>query len=144
MEALDLTKAPPRSPRARLADLDLIMAARTVDKMRATLPGGNLGAYNIPGFSAQMLEAIGVSEDDFRSAVERASSDADVAAWLRERVTPEKVDAFNAAIVARRIEHRLSDEAWRKKYPHAVSMPPETPLIDMLSKDDQLAFFGAR
>jgi hypothetical protein len=59
-------------------------------------------------------------------------------------VTPEKVGAFNAAIVARRIEHRLSDEAWRKKYPHAVSMPPETPLIDMLSKDDQLAFFGAR
>jgi hypothetical protein len=144
MEALDLTKAPPRPPRARLADLDLIMAARTVDKMRATLPGGNLGSYNIPGFSTQMLEAIGVSEDDFHGAVERASSDADVAAWLRERVTPEKVDAFNAAIVARRIEHRLSDEAWRKKYPHAVSMPPETPLIDMLSKDDQLAFFGAR
>jgi hypothetical protein len=120
------------------------MAARTVDKVRASLPGGNLGSYNIPGFSTQMFEAIGISEDDFRDAVARASSDADVAAWLRERVTSQKIDAFNAAIAARRVEHRLSDETWRKKYPHGAAMPPETPLIDFLSKDDQLAFFGAR
>jgi hypothetical protein len=144
MDALDLTKAPPRAPRTPLADLDLIMAARTVDKVRASLPGGNLGSYKIPGFSSQMLEAIGVSEDDFRDAVVRASRDAEIAAWLRERVTPEKLNAFNAAVSARRVEHRLSDEAWRKTYPHAVSLPPETPLIDMLSQDDQLAFFGAR
>ena len=144
MEALDLTKAPPRAPRARLADLDLIMAARTVDKVRATLPGGNLGSYNIPGFSTQMFEALGITEDDFRDAVIHASSDTDVAAWLRKRVTPEKVAAFNAAISARRIEHRLSDETWRKKYPHGAAMPPETPLIDFLSKDDELAFLGAR
>jgi hypothetical protein len=144
MDALDLTKAPPRAPRTPLADLDLIMAARTVDKVRASLPGGNLGSYNIPGFSTQMFEAIGISEDDFRDAVARASSDADVAAWLRERVTSQKIDAFNAAIAARRVEHRLSDETWRKKYPHGAAMPPETPLIDFLSKDDQLAFFGAR
>jgi hypothetical protein len=91
-----------------------------------------------------MLEAIGVSEDDFRDAVARASSDAEIAAWLRERVSGEKIEAFNAAVTARRIEDRLSDETWRKAYPHAVSMPPETPLIDMLSQDDQLAFFGAR
>ncbi len=144
MDALDLTKAPPRAPRAPLADLNLIMAARTVDKVRASLPGGNLGSYKIPGFSSQMLETIGISEDDFRDAVVGASSDAEIAAWLRGRVSGEKIEAFNAAVTARRIEHRLSDEAWRKTYPHALSMPPETPLVDMLSDDDQLAFFGAR
>jgi hypothetical protein len=144
MEPLDLTKGPPRSPRTPLVDLDLIMAARTVDKMRASLPGGNLGSYNIPGFSTQMLEAIGVSEDDFRAEVARASSDADIAAWLRDRVNIEKINAFNAAITARRVEHRLNDEVWRKKYPHGAAMPPETPLIDFLSKDDELAFLGAR
>jgi hypothetical protein len=144
MEPLDLTKAPPRTPRTPLADLDLIMAARTVDKMRATLPGGNLGAYNIPGFSTQMLEAIGISEDDLRAEVVRASSDADIAAWLRDRVNVETIDAFNTAIAARRIEHRLTDEVWRKKYPHGAAMPPETPLIDFLKKDDELAFLGAR
>jgi hypothetical protein len=35
------------SPRELLPGLDLSMAARTVDKMRATLPGGNLGSYQI-------------------------------------------------------------------------------------------------
>lgn len=144
MGPLDLTKAPPRAPRTPLADLDLIMAARTVDKVRATLPGGNLGAYNIPGFSLQMLEAIGISEDAFRDEVARATSDAEIAAWLRDRVTVEKIDAFNAAITERRVKHRLDDEVWRKKYPHGAAMPPETPLIDFLSKDDELAFLGAR
>ena len=42
MTPLDLTKQPPRSPRAPLGHLDLVMAARTVDKIRATLPGGNI------------------------------------------------------------------------------------------------------
>ena len=144
MDALDLRKKPPRAPRTPLADLDLIMAARTVDKLRASLPGGNLGSYNVPGFSTQMLEAIGISEDDLRAEVAHASSDAEIAAWLRDRVSAEKIDAFNAAISARRIEHRLSDEAWRKKYPHGAAMPPETLLIDFLAKDDELAFLGAR
>ena len=144
MDPLDLTKAPPRAPRTPLADLDLIMAARTVDKLRASLRGGNLGAYQVPGFSTRMLETIGVSEDDLRAEVERASSDAEIAAWLRARTTPEKIAASNAGLEERCVKDRLEDEAWRKKYPHAVSMPPETPLIDMLSKDDQLAFFGAR
>jgi hypothetical protein len=144
MDALDLTKTPPRGPRTPLAGLDLIMAARTVDKVRASLPGGNLGVYNIPGFSIQMLEAIGITEDAFRDEVARASDDAQVAAWIRERTTPETIAAFNEKIQQRRVKHRLDDEVWRKKYPHAVDMPPETLLIDMLSKDDELAFFGAR
>lgn len=144
MDALDLTKAPPRAPRTPLAGLDLIMAARTVDKMRASLPGGNIGEYQIPGFSTRMFDAIGISEDDFRKEVVRASGDAEIAAWIREHTTPERIAASNAALEARRVKDRLDDEAWRKRYPHAVTMPPETPLVDILSKDDQLTFYGAR
>jgi hypothetical protein len=144
MDALDLTKTPPRAPRAPLAGLELIMAARTVDKVRASLPGGNLGAYQMPGFSTRMLETVGISEDDFRAEVMRASTDAEVATWIRERTTPEKIAASNAALEERRVKDRLDDETWRKKYPHAVNLPPDTMLIDMLSKDDELTFFGAR
>ncbi|HTZ56307.1 MAG TPA: DUF5069 domain-containing protein [Candidatus Acidoferrum sp.] len=144
MDALDLTKAPPRAPRTPLAGLDLIMAARTVDKIRASLPGGNLGAYQIPGFSARLLETIGISEEELRAEVARASTDAEIAAWIQARTTAQKIAEFNTAIVQRCVRDRLEDEAWRKKYPHGVDMPPETPLIDFLSKDDQLAFFGAR
>jgi hypothetical protein len=144
MDALDLTKAPPRAPRALLAGLDLIMAARTVDKMRAALPGGNIGAYQIPGFTTRMLDAIGITEDDLRAEVVRASSDAEIADWIRSHTSAEKIAASNAALENRRVKDRLEDEAWRKRYPFAVSKPPETPLIDVLSEDDQLTFYGAR
>jgi hypothetical protein len=144
MDALDLTKAPPRAPRTPLAGLNLIMASRTVDKMRASLPGGNIGAYQIPGFTMRMLDAIGISEEDFRAEVIRASSDAEIADWIRGRTTPEKIAASNAALENRRVKDRLEDEAWRKRYPFAVNKPPETSLIDVLSEDDQLTFYGAR
>ena len=59
MDALDLTRRPPRSPREPLSGLDLLMVARTVDKIRATLPGGNIGEYQITGFSSRLLLKLG-------------------------------------------------------------------------------------
>ncbi|HWT06548.1 MAG TPA: DUF5069 domain-containing protein, partial [Xanthomonadales bacterium] len=67
MQPLDLTTAPPRAPRESLAGI--VFLPRTIDKMRATLPGGALGAYNIPGFSEMMLEALGIELEAFRAAV---------------------------------------------------------------------------
>ena len=90
MEALDLTRRPPRSPRELLPDLDLLMAARTVDKLRATLPGGNLGAYQITGFSSRLLEALDIPEALLREAIAAADSDAKVAAWIREHSDPAR------------------------------------------------------
>ena len=60
MEPLDLTQRPPRSPRLLLGDLELLMIGRTVDKLRATLPGGNIGLYKIDGFSSRLLKAMGI------------------------------------------------------------------------------------
>ncbi|MBV8689631.1 MAG: DUF5069 domain-containing protein, partial [Candidatus Eremiobacteraeota bacterium] len=64
MEPLDLSKAPPRSPKLQLDGL--VMLPRTIDKLRASLPGGNLGPYRIQGFSQRMLDAIGVTEGQLR------------------------------------------------------------------------------
>jgi hypothetical protein len=140
MESLDLTKAPPRGPRVPLAGLDLIMAARSVDKMRATLPGGNLGTYQIKGFTTRMFETLTLSEDEFRDIVARAENDADVATWFRERCTNEQIAAFNHSIVQRTVGDRIDDAEFLKRYPHAVSLPLNTPLIDMLKDDDDYSF----
>ena len=67
MEPLDLSSRAPRSPRTPLAGLDLIMAARTVDKFRAQLPGGDIGLYRIPGYTERLLTAFGLTEDEFRA-----------------------------------------------------------------------------
>jgi hypothetical protein len=45
MTALDLTKAPPRSPREELRGL--CMLPRMIDIARAKLPGGDVGEYQI-------------------------------------------------------------------------------------------------
>lgn len=89
MEPLDLTKHVPRSPREQLDGL--VMLPRTIDKARATLPGGNLGPYHIAfGMSGILLNALGVSLDDFTQAVRSAKSDEDVAAWLRTKSEPDR------------------------------------------------------
>lgn len=140
MDALDLTAQPPRSPRERLGDLELLMMARTVDKLRATLPGGKLGSYRIFGFSSRMLEKLGISEDDLRNAVAAARSDADVAAWIRRHSDPSQYAAINAELEARTIRERLDDPEFAERYPIVRTLPPDMPRLDMLVADDEEMF----
>ena len=140
MDALDLTQRPPRSPRLLLGDVDLLFLARTVDKLRATLPGGNPGEYKIPGFSARLLKALGISEDALREEVARAASDDDVAQWVLQNTDPSKFEAINVAMEDRKVEHYLNDAEWVGRYPLAKTVPPDTKLIDFLILDDKQAF----
>jgi len=140
MEALDLTQKPPRSPRERLGGLDLLMMARTIDKVRATLPGGNIGPYQISGFSSSLLNALEMSEADLRAAIAKASDESEVASWIRGRTDPSKYAEFNEKLLARKIADRIGDEKWAARYPIAKTLPPETPLIDMLVIDDEDMF----
>jgi Domain of unknown function (DUF5069) len=140
VDPLDLTKHPPRSPRELLAGLDLLMAARTVDKLRATLPGGNLGDYQITGFSSRMLETIGIGEAALRAVIAGADSDEAVATWIRERSNAERRTAFNEMLAALTVGERLGDPDFVARYPIATRLPPETPRIDMLAADDREMF----
>ncbi len=140
MDALDLTVRPPRSPRDLLGDLELLMMARTVDKLRATLPGGKLGSYRIFGFSSRMLEVLGISEEALRNAVAAARSDADVAAWIRQHTDSSQYAAINAELGARTIRERLDDPEFVERYPIVRTLPPDTPRLDMLVADDAEMF----
>ena len=140
MDALDLTKQPPRAPREMLPGLDLLMMARTVDKLRATLPGGNPGEYKIAGFSERVLKALDIDEAAMRDAVAKAEHDGDVAAWIAMHSDASRYDAVNAAIAAPKIADRIDDPAFIAKYPIYKTLPPDTPLIDALVHDDRAAF----
>jgi len=144
MDSLDLTKQPPRAPREPLADLDVLMAARSVDKIRATLPGGDLGDYRIEGFTTRFFEILKIDEDDFRSAVTLAQSDADVAAWLRRHCTPEQFAEVNRVIGERRLRDRIGDPSFRDRYPTAGEFPLDMQMIDLLPLDDEHAFRANR
>lgn len=144
MESLDLRDRPPRGPRLPLADLDLFMLARTVDKLRATLPGGSLGTYQIPGFSTRLLSLLGVTEDDVRDVVARANSDEEVAAWVRDHTDRSQYAKINATLERRKISDRLGDPDFVAKYPIAQRLPADMPLLDFLASDDEDMFPGTR
>src|ERR1700738_5064244 len=93
MEPLDFSKRPPRGPRERLDGL--VLLPRTIDKFRASLPGGVLNGYKIEGMSRRLLGWLGVEEADMQAAVAAAKSDGDVAKWLRERTDASAYDTYN-------------------------------------------------
>ncbi len=140
MEALDLRTKPPRSPYDELDGLMLM--PRTIDKLRAQLPGGDPGEYYIngpiKGISGYLLERLGVREDDLREAVRDASSEGDVAAWLRERTDASQYPAINETL--RRIKPKHAEnEAWlRGEYAATLDQHPNLEfIIDILDADDK-------
>ncbi|HLI96378.1 MAG TPA: DUF5069 domain-containing protein [Candidatus Baltobacteraceae bacterium] len=138
MESLDLTKAPPRSPYAELGGL--YMLARTIDKIRATLPGGNLGAYQIDGFSRRMLDALVIPEDDLRAVIALANTDDEVLAWVRKHGDTSKIAEINAGLEELTVAQRLDRPDWMAKYPVAKTLPPETKLLRVLELDDEMSW----
>jgi len=140
MEPLDLSKAPPRSPKAQLDGL--AMMPRTIDKIRSRLPGGNPGVYRMAGFSESMLEKIGVTEDDLREAVVNAKRDDDVAQWLREHADTSKYEEFTQFLTKRSIDDVTDKAAFMERYPILKSRPDIYYLADMLEADDEEMFAG--
>jgi len=116
------------------------MAARTVDKIRATLPGGNIGEYQITGFSSSLLNALGIAEALLRAAVASASSDAEVAAWIRANSDPARYAEINAKFESHTVGERSNNPQYLARYPMAKDFPPESSHLDVLDADDAKMF----
>ncbi|HEV3152850.1 MAG TPA: DUF5069 domain-containing protein [Candidatus Baltobacteraceae bacterium] len=136
MEPLDLRHAPPRSPRAQLSGL--VFTARVVDKLRASLPGGELNGY-FPdtGMSAVWSHYSGIPIDDLRAVVESAADEAEVEAWIAQRTANVDKPRFNAKLES--FEVARIPEAWRDVFNGAY--PPELRaahrfIFDLLEADD--------
>jgi Domain of unknown function (DUF5069) len=140
MEALDLSLAPPRAPRAELAGV--VFLPRTIDKVRATLPGGALGAYNVEGFSTMMLDALEIPSDAFVAAVRDAADDADVAAFVATQTTAERIDAWNT-LIRERLPRAGDRAAAIAAYPWLQEYTELPKALDVLAEDDRRHFAAA-
>jgi hypothetical protein len=148
MEPLDLTTRPPRSPYQKTEGL--FMVPRTIDKLRAKLPGGKIGTYTIrgmsialPGLSLVLLEGIGVAEERLLEVVGRASVEDEIARWLRENADLSGVEALNMRLQGRQIEDVLALLPMAtvvKVYPFVENMAKTTPMFEVLLQDDRLLF----
>jgi hypothetical protein len=116
------------------------MMPRTIDKLRASLPEGNVGAYKIAGSSQRLLDFLGIDAEALREAVAAAESEKDVAQWLRERVPRDMYEKANAALTTRTIGMVDDPAELRSRYPIAKDLSDDTPLYDLLELDDAATF----
>jgi hypothetical protein len=145
MQPLDLTQQPPRAPRAAL--LGVMFLPRTIDKLRAELPGGTMGPYmnHDRGFSAYVVRKLGVDMDELRAVVGNARDEAEVVAWLRERVDSDAVDETNRKLESFTSE-RMSPEdraLLAERHPVMRERPDLTSILDILAAEDARAFAPA-
>jgi hypothetical protein len=143
MNPLDLSTKPPRGCYVELDGLMLM--PRTIDKLRAQLPGGNPGVYfingQIKGISGYLLERLNVGEDALREAVSRAQTEDGVAAWLRERTDASQYPAINATLRRIRPKHAEDEAYFRSEYAETLAQHPDLEfIIDIVDADDKRRF----
>jgi nitrile hydratase len=146
METIDLTTQPPRSPHQKMEGL--YMMPRTIDKLRAKLPGGNIGVYSIttpfaPGLSLMLLDGIGVTEEWLLEIVQKVSVEDEIADWLRRNADLSSVASLNKKLFSPRIEDVLAfipAATFYEIYPAAEKMSITSPMFEVLLEDDRLMF----
>jgi len=124
--------------------LGVYMLPRTIDKLRAELPGGDLGPFmnHDTGFSAYVVRRLGLDMNDFRAAVAAAADEDAVTAWLAARIDPALAQPINAKLESFVVE-RMSPEDQalvRQRHPIMAERPELSVLLDILDADDARTF----
>jgi len=139
MTPLDLSSKPPRGARETL--LGFYFLPRTIDKLRAELPGGNLGPYlnHATGFSAFVVKRLGLSMDEFRGAVAQAENETDIIAWLAARIDPVNAPAMNAKLESFVVDRMSPEdqELVRARHPVMSERRELSKILDILDADDR-------
>ena len=120
MEPLDLSQAHPRATRAELSGITFL--PRSIDKLRASLPGGNLAGYTIEGFTGRMLESLGISPEALLGVVGEAKTDEDVARYVREHSVAGGAEAWNTYVLNRELylgdrPAAIAENPWLAEHP---------------------------
>lgn len=146
MEPLDLSKQPPRAARETL--LGVMFLPRTIDKLRAELPGGTMGAYlnHDRGFSAYVVRRLGLDMDELRTVVRDAHDENDVVAWLRERIDTSTADETNRKLESFTSERMTPEDRalLAERHPVLRERPDLTSILDILDAEDARAFSGSK
>jgi hypothetical protein len=123
MEPLDLRDRHPRPTRAALGGITFL--PRSIDKVRALLPGGHANGYTIEGFTESMLEELGISAEAFTDAVATATSDEDVLAFVNAHAAAGGVDRWNEYVLNREVYRgdraaAIAENPWLADHPEIV------------------------
>ena len=139
MTPLDLRIHPPRGPRETL--LGFYFLARTVDKLRAEIPGGNPGPFlnHDTGFSAYVVRRLGLEMNELRDAVAGAADEGALIEWLRARIDVASAPALNAKLETFVVERMKPEDRRlvRSRHPVMANRPELSKILDILEADDK-------
>jgi hypothetical protein len=143
MRPLDLTVKPPRSCYEELDGLMLM--PRTIDKLRAFLPGGNSGEYfmngKMRGISTWLLERLGIAASALSAAIAQAADEAELAHWLRAHTDVSQYPAINETIKRIKPKHAEDPAYFNEIYAETLRLHPELVLIiDIIDAEDRRTF----
>ena len=134
----DLRVHPPRSAREQLAGL--VFLPRTIDKVRAKLQG-TLGIYKVtPGLSGYLFEWLGLTEDGFTAAVREATSDTDIAEYLRTHCNTTTFGEINRRLTERSIRDDDHFNEVLPRYPVLRAYPQLRNWFEIFEVDDRWSF----
>src|SRR5262249_48074388 len=123
--------------------LGFYFLARTIDKLRASLPGGQMGPYlnHDRGFSAYVVRRLGLNMDEFRDAVAEAPTEGAVVEWLAARIDPATAGGLNAKLETFIVERMSAADQHliRERHPVMEERSDLTKILDILEADDNNA-----
>jgi hypothetical protein len=94
----------PRPGRAPLGG-DVLWLARVFDKARAAA-NGTIHDYIYPcPMDEGVMERWGITPAQFDAAIRTHASDVQILQWLRERTTPEQIEAANRWLLSEKMEN---------------------------------------
>lgn len=142
--APDLTKQPPRSPRARLGGYALI--PRMLDKGRAEIVGKNGDYHFACPLDQRILEFLGIDPEPLKAELAKGKGDGEILAWIqanqRNRHTPAEVAAWSAAADVREPDadsREFFNDLLRAAAPARTDIKTWAELLDL---DDYVSFGG--
>lgn len=141
----DLTKFPPRSPRARLGGY--VILPRCLDKGRAALAGKN-GEYNFAcPLDQRFLEFAGIDAEALKKELAAGKGDGEILEWIstnaKNKPTDVEIAAWSAFAAQRApsdVESRDYFNGLQKKI--APKREDIVTWFDMLDVDDYVSFGG--
>ena len=145
IQAPDLTKQPPRSPRVRLGGY--VLLPRMLDKGRATLAGKN-GEYNYAcPLDQRFFEFTGVEPKALKKQLATGKGDGEILEWIHANAKNKRTDVEIVAWSDWSEKRAPSDVEGREYFHniHAKVAPKREDIItwfDVLDVDDYASYGG--
>jgi hypothetical protein len=145
MQAVDLTKQAPRSPRVRLGGY--VILPRMLDKGRATLAGKNGEYHYACPMDQRFLEFAGVDPEALKQELAKGKGDAEILEWIQANAKRKPAEV-EIAVWSEHAERRAPSDSESRAYFNELQakVAPKREDIatwfDLLDVDDYVSFGG--